>query len=186
MIAAAQKRSENIIEYVLYMWHIEDVLRSLNLSMDEVRAKLLPAYQTDADTIKIIEQWYSLIIKEMRENNLLEKGHLEELNELIRELDFLHTSLLHLYRDENYIKAFEIAKEDLQDLDRKTAAKGNSIVNTGLTALYGVLVLKLKGKALFDETKTAMEHIGNLFAILAHRYKAMKEGRLELTGSHKN
>ena len=32
MIEAYKKRDENIVEYVLYMFHTEDVIRSLNMN----------------------------------------------------------------------------------------------------------------------------------------------------------
>jgi signal recognition particle subunit SEC65 len=186
MIAAAQKRQENIVEYILYMWHIEDLLRSLNLDMNEVRDKLLPGYDTDPQTRSVIEQWYTLLIKEMRESGLQEKGHIEEINELLRELDFLHSSLLHLYRDNSYRTAWEKATDDIEALRIKSGKDQNNSIQTGLTALYGVLVLKLKGKSLFEETEEAITHISTLFALLARRYKEMKNGRLELSDDLRN
>lgn len=186
MIVAAQKRQTNIVEYVLYMWHIEDLLRSMNLDIHQVREKLLPGYQVDSHTKLVIEQWYTLLIKEMRENRLQSRGHLEELNEVIRELDFLHTSLLYLYRDEDYNRLFEAAREDLDTLAKKTKDADKGVVSTGLTALYGVMLLRLKRKTLYKETEEALSHISALFALLAARFRDMKEGRLELTGVAKN
>ena len=34
MIIAKQKRRENIAEYVLYMWQLEDLIRAYNFDID--------------------------------------------------------------------------------------------------------------------------------------------------------
>ena len=34
MLIAKQKRQENIAEYVLYMWQLEDMLRACNFDVD--------------------------------------------------------------------------------------------------------------------------------------------------------
>ena len=41
MITASQKRKENIAEYLLYMWQIEDLIRANGLDIDKIRANVL-------------------------------------------------------------------------------------------------------------------------------------------------
>lgn len=36
MIIASQKRKENIAEYLLYMWQIEDIIRAYKLDIDTI------------------------------------------------------------------------------------------------------------------------------------------------------
>ncbi|MDE6294965.1 MAG: DUF4924 family protein, partial [Muribaculaceae bacterium] len=36
MYTASEKKRENIAEYLLYMWQIEDLIRSYNLDMDRI------------------------------------------------------------------------------------------------------------------------------------------------------
>ncbi len=38
MITASQKRKENIAEYLLYMWQIEDIIRANGLDIEIGRA----------------------------------------------------------------------------------------------------------------------------------------------------
>ena len=40
MIIARRKRKENIAEYLLYMWQVEDLIRANNFDMDSIRARL--------------------------------------------------------------------------------------------------------------------------------------------------
>ena len=37
MIIARRKRKENIAEYLLYMWQVEDLIRANNFDMDSAR-----------------------------------------------------------------------------------------------------------------------------------------------------
>lgn len=41
MIIASQKRKENIAEYLLYMWQIEDMIRANGLDMDKITANII-------------------------------------------------------------------------------------------------------------------------------------------------
>ena len=41
MIIAKQKRKENIAEYLLYMWQIEDLIRANNFDMDLIRRTVI-------------------------------------------------------------------------------------------------------------------------------------------------
>ena len=36
MFVASQKRKENIAEYLLYMWQIEDLIRANDLDIDKI------------------------------------------------------------------------------------------------------------------------------------------------------
>ena len=41
MIIAREKRRNNIAEYVLYMWQIEDLIRANELDMQRLRATVI-------------------------------------------------------------------------------------------------------------------------------------------------
>lgn len=99
MIIAQAKKKENIVEYILYMYNVEDLVRSLNLDIAEVEGKLISQYQVTDEVRVQVKAWYVQIIKDMKTFGLMQKGHLPELNELVAELNLLHDSLLHLYQD---------------------------------------------------------------------------------------
>lgn len=46
MFTASQKRKENIAEYLLYMWQIEDLIRANDLDMDKIKANVIDRYTT--------------------------------------------------------------------------------------------------------------------------------------------
>ena len=49
MIIAQKKRKENIAEYLLYMWQVEDLIRAAGVSPEGVEQLLLPRYDVDED-----------------------------------------------------------------------------------------------------------------------------------------
>ncbi|UTW63029.1 DUF4924 family protein [bacterium SCSIO 12741] len=185
MIIAEQKKKDNIIEYVLYMWNVEDLLRSFNLDLGMVEDKVIAQYDVDEKKKEEIRDWYVQLIKDMRENDILESGHLPDLNELITELNFLHQSLLHLYNDTIYQRLEKEAHENLLTLIEKSGKKNISPIEAGLNGLYGTLLLKMKQKQISEETAKSIKTISDLFAYLAVKYREMKAGKLVMS-PHKN
>ena len=52
MITASQKRKENIAEYLLYMWQIEDIIRANGLDMDKIKSNIIDRYPADEETLR--------------------------------------------------------------------------------------------------------------------------------------
>ena len=44
MYVAQAKRKENIVEYLLYMWQVEDLIRAAGVDMEGVERLILPRY----------------------------------------------------------------------------------------------------------------------------------------------
>ena len=186
MIVALEKKKNNIIEYLLYMWNLEDILRSLNLDIEEVKSKIVSQYQVQENIKEEIAQWYEGLIAEMKRSKLQEKGHLSELQELITELNFLHESLLFLYDDQKYKKLFETAENNLKALSERSQKKDISIIEAGLNGLFGIMLLRMRQKEISVETEESIKTISNLFALLSIRYKEMKAGKLILNSERNN
>ncbi|MDE6125714.1 MAG: DUF4924 family protein, partial [Muribaculaceae bacterium] len=47
MIIASKKRKENVAEYILYMWQIEDLIRANKLDIDLIRTNVIDSFQLD-------------------------------------------------------------------------------------------------------------------------------------------
>lgn len=58
MLIAREKKKNNIAEYILYMWQLEDMLRALKLDMEQVDRYLVAGFQADERTSKEIHDWY--------------------------------------------------------------------------------------------------------------------------------
>ena len=94
MIIAKEKRRNNIAEYVLYMWHIEDLLRAFKLDIEIVYEKVIEGYKADVKTANEIKEWYSSIIHMMHSEGISEAGHLALVRNTVNEINEFHLRLL--------------------------------------------------------------------------------------------
>jgi len=67
MITASVKKRENIAEYLLYMWQIEDIIRAYGLDSDRIQSEIIDSYSGLSDTQKKeMREWYESLIDMMR------------------------------------------------------------------------------------------------------------------------
>ena len=50
MFIAKQKRKENIAEYLLYMWQVEDIIRSMNCDIRLIDSNIVSQYPAQQQT----------------------------------------------------------------------------------------------------------------------------------------
>ncbi|MDE6085042.1 MAG: DUF4924 family protein, partial [Muribaculaceae bacterium] len=78
MKIASQKRKENIAEYLIYMWQIEDIIRANNLDIDKIKANIIDKFQDlSPEQKKELTEWYESLIDMMRREDITQKGHLQ-------------------------------------------------------------------------------------------------------------
>ena len=94
MIIARQKRKENIAEYLLYMWQVEDLIRANKFDMDSINRTVIAHYDQPEEVKKEIAQWYEELIEMMRSEGVMEKGHIQLNKNVIITLTDLHLRLL--------------------------------------------------------------------------------------------
>ena len=59
MITASQKNKENIAEYLLYMWQIEDLIRAFGLDLDRIKENLVYKHHgLTEQQQKEMTEWY--------------------------------------------------------------------------------------------------------------------------------
>ena len=97
MDIAKNKRRENIAEYILYLWQLEDLLRALQFSPEAIFSQLVAPRQDIPEEQKhVFLLWYMDIANLLRQEGKEEKGHLEHTLHLIGDLHNLHLQLLKL------------------------------------------------------------------------------------------
>lgn len=175
-IAEARKR-ENIIEYILYIWQMQDLVRAADFEMAAIRAFLTQGEASEIDVEAELE-WFAQLMRAMKTSGKDKKGHLPEVEELLVELNYLHHTLTNLIRDEAYITAFEKAEPNINDFLKKSENPQMNPIEAAVTAMYGLLVLRLKGQEITEDTMAAMKTFQHFLALLADRYKKMRRGEL--------
>ncbi|GAB5539683.1 MAG: hypothetical protein Salg2KO_17860 [Salibacteraceae bacterium] len=178
MFIALKYKETNIVEYILYMWHIEELIRSFNFDMEEIKANVLVKFNLNEAAESEMERWYLGLIQKMTEEGVRDTGHLSELNELMTEIQYLHHSLLTVYQDKDYQELMAKASSSIEELKSKSDGRKRTDIEVAMNGLFGVLVLKLKKRQVSQETQDAIKSISTLMATLARHYKSMKEGTL--------
>ncbi len=178
MFIASQKRKENIAEYILYMWQIEDIIRACNLDMEKIKVAVIDRFNLDDEKRKQMTEWYESLIDMMRRENVTEKGHLQLIKNTIGALADLHHTLLEDPHFAEYSAEFYKTLPFIVELRAKAGDNAVGEIETCFTALYGVLMLKLQGKEVSSQTSAAISHISHFIALLAHYYKLDQEDKL--------
>ncbi len=175
MLIAHKKLKENIAEYILYMWRVEDVVRALKFDINQIKNAVILNQTKDKSIIDEITKWYEDIINNMKIQGIEEKGHLNETQEKIQELNFLHFTLLQSLKDKDYMTHHESIQETLGQFKEKSKMQTSSDVEICLHALNMKLLLKLQKKEISLETEEAFKGFAKLLALLSAKYKSQFE-----------
>ena len=177
MRIAREKRKQNIIEYILYMYQVEDTIRACNFDMEQLEQRVILQYKVSEKEKQEVRNWYSDIILMMHEEGIKQSGHMSMLNQLIDELQSLHSKLLNEIRDTKYTQQYGFALQNIRELEKKLGDKPESDIQTCLNALYALLLLRLQKKTISQETMEAMQTFSNLLGLLAAWFKKQEEAR---------
>lgn len=180
MYIASQKKKENIAEYVLYMWQIEDIIRAYKLDIDLIKENIISKFGLDEAKQKELTGWYESLIDMMRAENVQEKGHLQINKNTIIDMVDLHKQLLFSQQYPEYTAAFYKALPFVAELRAKQQAPEENDIEVALNFLYGILMLKLQHKEITEGTQKALDAISKYLSQLAVKYKQYKEGTLKL------
>lgn len=180
MLIANQKRKENIAEYLLYMWQVEDTIRANKLDIDLIQQNIIDKFDQPEAVKSEIREWYENLIEMMRIENKVESGHLQINKNVITDLSELHQRLLKSSKEPFYTASFYKTLPYIVELRSKAGAEKVGELETCFLALYGILMLRLQGKEVSAETMGAIKQIGTFLAILSEKYKQDKAGELEL------
>jgi len=175
MIVAEQKRQENIVEYLLYMWQVEDLIRANALDSDRIRRTLVARYDVADDVRERIGQWYDNLADMMRSEGVAEHGHLQINRNVVILLNDLHLSLLRNPQETTYGALYYKALPSIVRLRAKSGGAEMTEIETCLTALYGYLMLRLQGAPVSPETLEAVREINLMLTFLAEKYKEERD-----------
>ncbi|MDE6009783.1 MAG: DUF4924 family protein [Muribaculaceae bacterium] len=172
MITASAKKRENIAEYLLYMWQIEDLIRANDLDIDKIQTNIIDKYEglTESQR-KEMREWYESLIDMMRREDVIKSGHIQLNKNVIIALDDLHRRLLNDSKFASYSAQFYHTLPIIVELRAKAGENKVGEIETCFNALYGILMLRLQGKEISDETKQAATQISKFLALLSHYYK---------------
>ncbi len=178
MLVAKQKRKENIAEYVLYLYQVEDLIRAFQFDMNLIQEKLVANYQVDEKTSAEITDLYNNLFVMMEKEGIRENGHLQFLTNLIGDINEFHMKLMEIGTEKMYVQNFKSVSGLIAELKQKNKIAKNDI-QLGLDAVYGFLLLRMKKAKISAETENAVKQLGKWLGILSKHYKDFESGDLE-------
>ena len=181
MDIAQQKRKENIAEYILYLWQIEDLLRALQFSPEAIYSTLVKPRKLDSQQEQMLLAWYMDIANLLAQEGKEKSGHLDHTLHLISDLHDLHLRLLQ-QKDlaEVYRMRYSLLTQHLPSL-RARLGKDSDMNDTELCfrALYAAMLYRIKGegeKAVAD----TIEVISPYIATLADLFHKVEKGEIDM------
>ena len=175
MIIAQQKMKENIVEYLLFMWQVEDLIRANRFDLEKIRQTLVNQYDQPEEVKQQIQQWYGELIDMMRSEGVMESGHIQLNKNIIIKLTDLHLRLLRNPEETTYITQYYKTLPFIVQLRTKSGGVETSELETCFTAIYGYLLLRLQKKEIQPETLDAVKQINTLLYCLAEKYRKDNE-----------
>ena len=149
MMQMMKSKKDNIAEYILYLWQMEDYLR---------------AFPQNADATTELHELNEM----MHRDGILEGGHLALANNAMTELIDLHATLLN--EDAMYRAAIIRLQPSLNLLKAKTDRPTMSDIEACLVLLYQIMLLRLQKKEISPETASVQQQATQVLTFLSRTY----------------
>ena len=95
MYISQQLKQQNIAEYLLYMWQVEDLIRANGFDIERIKKNIVEPYPSlSEEQKKALIQWYADLINMMHDEGVMEKGHIQINKNIIVWLTDLHLLIL--------------------------------------------------------------------------------------------
>ena len=144
-----KNKKDNIAEYILYLWQIEDYLR---------------AFPQQADATPELQEFNQMMHRE----GIIDGGHLQLAKNALNELAELHTRFLN--EDAMYRAAIIRLQPSLNLLKAKTDRPTMSDIEACLTLLYQIMLLHLQKKEISAQTASVQQQATGLLQFLSRAY----------------
>lgn len=187
MYIARAKRKENIAEYILYLWQLEDLMRALQFSPEAIWSQLVAAQvQGDAEKQNDLMMWYVDFGSLLREEGKAQSGHLDHTMHLIADLQSLADDLQKAPTGKHFRELSARIQPELSRLRELTGKDDISDIELCFRALYAAMLYRIKG----DKTKESsisdvIELVSPLIGELSRIFHLAEVGELDIWDSGK-
>lgn len=176
---ADQKQHENVAEYILFMYQMEDVIRAYQFDLDNIIEGFVRPQLADEAYLPENREWFQGLIRSMKGQRLEKSGHMLQVQEVIMEISYLHNTLINIQSDHKYKDLFAAASPFIDEFKEKSNLKDKNHIEIAFHALYMKLLLRLQKKEISAESEEAFDQMRILLAYLSRTYKQMKEGNMD-------
>lgn len=169
-IIAEKKKKENIVEYILYMYRMEDLLRAYQFNMEDINQYVLSHSRVSAEERAASSQWFYELANQMKGLGIEKEGHLPFLQRQVDDMANIHWQLIKT--DPGYFEVYKKTKPFLLELIMAAGDKDpGHEVQIFLNCLYGLLLSRLNGRKIAPELLEAAAAFGEALGFLAAAYQ---------------
>ena len=147
MLIAQKKKKENIAEYILYLFQIEDIVRSFKFDVDEIMedSSCFPTLSTIV-LLKVIENGTKRLLSKMKAAKLGEKGYRSSWK--FFRIGLYTIPYIPCKRRANTKHFIENAYKYIPEYRSKSDMKNNHDIEVIIHAMYMKLQRRREGKKL--------------------------------------
>ena len=179
MFVSKHLKQNNIAEYLIYMWQVEDLIRANGCDVDKLAETVVAAYDLPEEQRAELTEWYANLVEMMHLEGVEQRGHLQINKNVIIQLADLHFRLMHSPKFPFYQAAYYKALPFIVELRAKGGQDKSELENC-FDALYGVWMLRLSRKEVGKETAAAVADIVKFVGLLSDYYNKERVGELDL------
>ncbi len=180
MLIAQQKRKQNIAEYILYLWQLEDLLRALQFSPEAIYSQLVAPTGADEEQKQTIFLWYMDIVGLLRKEGKEQSGHLDHTLHLIADMHNLNLQLLSLPVGGRYRTLAAQLAPELPRLRTIIGKEEMSDTELCFRALYAAMLYRIRGKGGEHAIEDTIAVVSPVIAELASMYGKVERGEIDL------
>lgn len=185
MDIAKAKRRENIAEYILYLWQLEDLLRALQFSPEAVHSQLIAPRGLSEPQQRLYLEWYMDIADLLHQEGKEKQGHLDHTLHLIADLHNLHLQLMQLPVGAHYRELYARLSPELPRLRSVLGRSEMSDTELCFRALYAAMLYRIRGEGGEEAVADTIEYISPVIAELAAMYGKVERGEVDLFETEK-
>lgn len=179
MDIARTKREENIAEYVLYIWQLEDLVRALQFNTGTIYSALVSPRNASDEWKTAAMEWYAELAGSLQKEGKAEGGHLDHTLHIIAELDGLHMTLMQQPAGARYRELFGQLAPSLPSLRTTLGDDGASDMELAFRALYAAMLYRIKG-IKGDVADEVVALVSPVIALLSDIYHKAERGEIDL------
>ena len=179
MLIAQKLRKENIAEYLLYMWQVEDIIRAYGCNLMQIKKEYISRFDCNEEQKEEMVDWYGNLIRMINQEGCREKGHLQINKVTLQMLIELNDQLLQSSKFPFYNTEYYTVLPFIVELRNRGANKEENEIETCFNSLYGMMLLRLQQKEISPDTAHAVKEISTFIGMLSDYYKKDKEEGLK-------
>jgi hypothetical protein len=170
MYIANEKYDTNIAEYLLYMYHIEDIIRSSGFDEAVLEQNVVSKYNLPPHQMSEIKHWYHGLMRDMQREGVEKSGHLAILTDLANELNDIHIQMLNTLEEERYKELYQWVKVYIKELKSKMNNPALTEMEVCLNGLYGFMLIRMQGREISEETAQGMSAFSQILRIVSQKF----------------